>query len=179
MYFVKPLLLLSLVVSTASCAAEGSTEPFASPTVSSNHLAGTAVARPISGTCALTADAVPPFPFTPPLFEPIIHLEIAGVCNLRHLGRTTFSGIEQVNLVTGVTNTATWTAANGDQLMSEFIGTGSFDGVDAIFGGEVTFVGGTGRFEGATGTMDLNGTSHFTSGVSAVGEYRMSGTITY
>ena len=145
----------------------------------SNHLAGSPVTRAAGGTCALTADAVAPLPFTPPLFEPIIHLQIAGVCNLQHMGRTTVVATEEIDLVTGVvTNTATWTAANGDQIVSQFTGQGVTDGVDATFAGVITYVSGTGRFQGVSGTLDLAGSSHF-DGLAAVGEYRMNGSITY
>lgn len=179
MFYARPLLLLSLVVSTASCAAERATEPSVSPTISFNHLAGSVVTRPAGGTCAVTALAVPPLPFTEPLFEPIAHLEIQGICNLKHMGRTTLFSTEVVNFVTGVvTNTATWTAANGDQIMSEFAGNGTSDGVDATFGGVITYVSGTGRFEGVSGTVNAEGNSHF-DGFTGVGEYRMNGTITY
>lgn len=170
MFYARPLLLFSLVVSTASCAAERATEPSVSPTISFNHLAGSAVTRPAGGTCAVTALVV---------FEPIIHLAIEGVCNLRHMGRTTLVSTEVIDFSTGVvTNTATWTAANGDQIMSEFNGNGTTDGDNATFAGVITYVSGTGRFEGVSGTVNAEGNSHFT-GLTAVGEYRMNGTITY
>ena len=179
MLYIRPLLLFMLVVSTASCAAESSTEPSALPTVSSNHLAGAVVTRPAGGTCALTAIVVEPFPFSPPLFAPILNLEIEGVCEMKHLGRTTVVITEAVNLITGeVTNTGTWTAANGDQLMSEFIGEGTSVGPDNVFGGTLTYVSGTGRFQGVTGTLRLDGTSRSDTN-PLVGEYRMKGTITY
>lgn len=179
MYYIRPLLLFSLVVSTVSCSADRATEPSISPTISFNHLAGSAVTRPAGGTCAVTALAVPPLPFDPPLFEPIAHLEIQGICQLKHMGRTKLVSSEQVNFFTGVvTNTATWTAANGDQIKSQFAGSGTTDGVDATFSGVITYVSGTGRFQGVSGTVNNEGNSHAT-GLTGVGEYRMNGTITY
>ena len=179
MLYFRPLLLLSLVVSTASCAADGSTEPSALSSVSANNLTASAESRPAGGTCAVTGVAVPPFPFTPPLFEPIVNLQISGVCQLKHLGRTTFTGVEVINLITGtVTNTGTWTAANGDQLMSVFNGTGVTDGIDAVFGGVITFVSGTGRFQGVSGSLDMEGNSNASTN-PATGEYRMKGNIIY
>ncbi len=179
MLYIRPLLLLSLVVSTASCAADSSTEPSALSSVSANHLTASAVARPAGGTCAVTGVVVAPFPYGPPLYEPIVNLQIAGVCQLKHLGRTTFVGVEVINLVTGtVTNTGTWTAANGDQLMSQFNGTGVTNGTDAVFSGVITFVSGTGRFQGVSGSLDMEGNSN-ASTIPATGEYRMTGTITY
>ena len=179
MLHIKPLLLLSLVVFTPSCAADSATQPTSSPGVSSNHLVGSAVTRPAGGTCALTAVVVEPFPFSPPLFAPILNLEIEGVCEMKHLGRTTVAITEAVNLITGeVANTGTWTAANGDQLMSEFVGVGTSVGPDNVFGGTLTYVSGTGRFQGVSGTLRLDGTSSSATN-PLVGEYRMNGTITY
>lgn len=179
MFYARPLLLLSLVVSTASCAAERATEPSVSPTISFNHLAGSAVTRPAGGTCAVTALVVPPYPFSSPDFAPIVNLEIEGVCNLRHMGRTTLVSTEVINLFTGtVNNTATWTAANGDQITSQFAGTGVTNGIDATFAGVITYISGTGRFEGVSGAVNMEGNSHAT-GLTGVGEYRMNGTITY
>ena len=179
MFYARPLSLFSLVVLTASCTAESATEPFASPNLSFNQLGKSAVTRPAGGTCAVTALAVPPYPFSPPLFEPVAHLEIQGVCNLKHMGRATLVSSEVVNFFTGVvTNTATWTAANGDQIMSQFLGSGTTDGVDAVFAGVITYVSGTGRFQGVSGTVNNEGNSHAT-GLTGVGEYRMNGTITY
>ena len=179
MFHIRPLLLLSLVVSTVSCSAESSTAPSVSPSISSSQVTGSPQARPAGGTCAVTGVAVPPFPFTPPLFEPIVNLQIAGVCQLKHLGRTTFVGTEVINLATSVvTNTGTWTAANGDQLMTVFNGNGTTDGIDAVFSGVITFVGGTGRFQGVSGSLDMEGNSNASTN-PATGEYRMTGNIIY
>lgn len=179
MLHMRPLFLLPLVVFTASCAADSATEPSALSIVSAHKLTASAVARPAGGTCAVTGVAVPPFPFAPPLYAPIVNLQIAGVCQLKHLGRTTFVGVEVINLATGtVTNTGTWTAANGDQLMSQFNGTGVTDGIDATFSGIITFISGTGRFQGVSGSLDMEGNSNASTN-PATGEYRMTGNITY
>lgn len=54
----------------------------------------------------------------------------------------------------------TWTMANGDQLISHNIGTivVHFDGTPSSLSWDIEFVGGTGRFEDATGHADGVGT---------------------
>jgi hypothetical protein len=52
---------------------------------------------------------------------------------------------------TGVIGRAVWTDDAGDQVYSEFQGTGASTGNKI----EGTFVGGTGRYAGATGTYEL------------------------
>ena len=51
--------------------------------------------------------------------------------------------------------TATYTAANGDQLRAVF--TGQLDFASGAIVAQVTYAGGTGRFAGATGTAVLVG----------------------
>jgi hypothetical protein len=50
---------------------------------------------------------------------------------------------------------ATYTAANGDKLYAEF--TGYLDGLTGEITAIVSYVGGTGRFAGASGTATLSG----------------------
>ena len=77
--------------------------------------------------------------------------------NFTHMGRftgeiTSFNGVD--------TTFATWTAANGDtvDVKSVFSVTG-FDPETGlfIFHQEITVLGGTGRFAGATGSIDGDG----------------------
>lgn len=54
--------------------------------------------------------------------------------------------------VTGMVGRAVWTDENGDQVYSELRGEGTTTG-NKIFG---TFLGGTGRYTGATGTYEFS-----------------------
>jgi len=79
--------------------------------------------RPFGGTCTFAATFLPPEPGQPPNVQRI-HLD--EVCHLRHLGLTTASAEETATFTaTGsvFVITATYTAANGDQLFTTSSGT--------------------------------------------------------
>jgi len=85
-------------------------------------------------------------------FDPvagILSTRLAGEGQTTHLGRFTVNGYAAIEVATGlVQGTFTLTAANGDMLFLLMSG----GGIDAIHGfGTFTVVGGTGRFQGATG----------------------------
>jgi len=120
--------------------------------------------RPIEGTC--DNDIIPlslPGPF------PVL-LAVQVTCHLSHLGLTVgFTDTEvivpagpPVGTVLPVLVTVArivYVAANGDQLWSTFGGGGEIDFATgrATFDGTETFIGGTGRFLGATGQSDTFG----------------------
>lgn len=73
-----------------------------------------------------------------------------------HLGQWTVSGTVHYTPVNGVLKSsgdATLTAANGDKLLFQI--DGILDPVAAVDQGIFHFVGGTGRFEGATGDANF------------------------
>jgi hypothetical protein len=73
-----------------------------------------------------------------------------------HLGQWTVSGTVHYTPVNGVLKSsgdATLTAANGDRLLFQI--DGILDPVAAVDQGIFHFVGGTGRFEGATGDANF------------------------
>ncbi len=111
--------------------------------------------RPIKGHCEL---AVTPLPSAPP----IIRQTDTGPCQLSHLGRAIFDGVLELNLATGTQRgERTLTAANGDVLRVVSIGTSAPSGPGLVsFVGTFTFVGGTGRFEKATGQARGEGTAN-------------------
>lgn len=99
----------------------------------------------------------------------LLHVEHTGVGKASHLGKSTEVTTDQVgNLCTGaVTATSVHTAANGDTVRVEFIGSalplGPSDPPNMVrFGGNYTITGGTGRFEGATGGGTFSGSAIFT-----------------
>jgi hypothetical protein len=85
-------------------------------------------------------------------FDPVAGIAytlVEGEGEATHLGRFTVTGDVAVDVATGIPQgTWTLTAANGDMLFLEMGG----HGIDETHGfGAFTIVGGTGRFEGATG----------------------------
>ena len=83
-----------------------------------------------------------------------------GAGTATHLGRYSEAGTIQLSptadpAVFDATATSTYTAANGDQLLAVF--TGQLNGATGVITATVTYVGGTGRFAGATGTATLSG----------------------
>ncbi len=107
-------------------------------------------------------------------------MHIDYVCQLQHLGRTTATA-EQVVIFTSPTtqtasNTTVYTAANGDQLFSEWSGTSTSIGPDVTFSGPATFSGGTGRFVNASGSAFISGTASF---VTNTGQFTQEGRLSY
>ena len=70
-----------------------------------------------------------------------------------HLGRLTETGDAAVDVATGnARGTWTLTAANGDMLFVKFEARPTIDSTHGI--GAFTVVGGTGRFQGASGSYE-------------------------
>jgi hypothetical protein len=91
---------------------------------------------------------------------PIATIRYTGAGNATHLGRYTVTGIFLVNVLSATeTGTLTITAANGDMLFTTTTGQALQppslkEAIDNL-----TITGGTGRFEGATGSWVID--SHF------------------
>ena len=175
------VLSVAALVLAAGCSTESIVDPASVGTlrVNSSVVAGT---RSAGGTCTTEVTVVAPYPdMTYPTFpQPILHLTISGVCNLRHLGRSTMQATQTVNLLTNaIVNSGTYTAANGDELVSQFVGVTTYnDGVNAVFNGVETYLSGTGRFHGVSGSTQLKGYAHLT-GLTGTGKFTTTGTITY
>jgi hypothetical protein len=79
-----------------------------------------------------------------------------------------------------ITNTAVYTAANGDQLYANAIAIGVFTSPTSVsFSGTETYRGGTGRFDDALGSVALAGSAQFTSATEGVGEFSVLGMISF
>jgi len=109
--------------------------------------------RPLSGRCETTLD--PAIPLGPGVIRQVDR----GTCTLSHLGRADFLSDKTIQLMAGTQTTlATFTAANGDVLQATGAGTNTLSGPSrARFTATLTFVGGTGRFAGATGSATAEG----------------------
>jgi hypothetical protein len=137
-------------------------------------------AKPYQGSCSTVV-----VPVTPPTTVPQ-ELSITYDCTLAHLGRTTATvrqfvtptGASPSGVTLSLTNVTTYTAANGDRLIANFSGSALLDPStgEVAFVGFETFNGGTGRFAGATGSAQLEGTaSIFTN----TGLFTTKGRISY
>lgn len=164
-------LLLSALVVTAACVRENPTGPATAGVATKSASAG--VTRPAGGSCVTTVVPVAfSFPFST--------LSITGTCNLKHLGRSTLEAIQIVNVSNGtLTNTATYTAANGDLLYSTNFADFTSSPPNVAFVGTETYVGGTGRFIGASGTSAVVGSAVVGPDGSGTGEFTVKGSITY
>jgi hypothetical protein len=151
----------------------------ASRAVSAASARAASPSRPVSGTCTLLS--VTPLPPAPGQPATVTRRHVEWLCQLEHLGRSTAS-VEETGTFTAsgplIAAVITYTAANGDQLVTTFNGTATFpdpNGIVTVTGSE-TVTGGTGRFAGASGSM-LRTAS--VSVVSLSGRYETHGTLSY
>ena len=93
-----------------------------------------------------------------------------GTCQLSHLGRTEFYSDKVILTFAGTQTTqATFTAANGDVLYAVGRGTNAPSGPGRTrFTATLTFIGGTGRFEHATGEARVQGESNLATRTAAL-----------
>jgi hypothetical protein len=94
------------------------------------------------------------------------------------LGKTDFHGTQTINFVAGTqSGERTFTAANGDVLRVQHVGTSAPAGPGLIgFQATATVVGGTGRFENATGHIRGWGVANLVTHTSVA---NFEGEITY
>ena len=179
----RPLALTLAALALAACAEspvlEPSAEGPAARAVSAARGGSASPSRPAGGTCTLVARPVvlAPLPGQP---ANVTRRQTAYVCQLRHLGRTTVTSTEAGTAGPGgsaVIGTATYTAANGDQLFTTFSGTATFptNGI-VTFGGTETVTGGTGRFDGASGSFTR---ATRVNVILGTGQYEITGTLSY
>ncbi len=124
---------------------------------------------PFKGTLQVLADFDVQFP--------TLFVDATGSGTATHLGRFTATFQEEANLVTGQgIGSGHFIAANGDSVFTEFIGQVSptEDPDVALVVSTHTITGGTGRFEGASGSF----TGHLLVNlVTGIGESSFDGTI--
>jgi hypothetical protein len=117
--------------------------------------------------------------------ETVVNLPFAsvtstGVALATYFGRVTAQTVEEtVNLVTGEgVATHQFTAANGDTILVDFHFTAiPTSPTHFVIAGSWQISGGTGRFDGASGSGAYGGGVDFTGPTSAVGHFVMTGTI--
>jgi len=174
------LSLMFLLGFSTACSGERATEPAFESSAWTSKSANKSVSRPISGRCTTNIHSAVPGPVS-------LVLDMTGSCNLSHLGRSSLV-IHQECYYAGplagtCDNTSITTAANGDRLYATWhsaVGQNTFDGCNAVFAGVNTYTGGTGRFDGATGSSYIEGTAACNPATGAfTGQYTLSGTISY
>jgi hypothetical protein len=123
--------------------------------------ASAAQSVPFSGT--LTGDVT-----VTPLTPPIASVVIDGWGVATQLGHFTVSIPHLVNQATRIaTGTYTFTAANGDTLTADFSGLATVIGPGVLSVAETgTITGGTGRFDGASGSFTTERTFIIATGVT-------------
>jgi hypothetical protein len=113
---------------------------------------------------------------------PFLHVTVNSRGQATYMGRTTaFTDDQLVNLIDGSGSaTYTLTAANGDTLILALLvqagGTINVEG-GVIFSGSYTITGGTGRFNGATGSGVFGGSGLFLTETDGIGAFAVAGTI--
>jgi hypothetical protein len=140
--------------------------------------APTSPSTAISGTAATDAKGGSALPFTGTL-ESTERVESAGATadvrhldgtgHATHLGRFALSADFTVTRATGnATGTATWTAANGDEIVASVVGHGDILVFPTVTIAEThTITGGTGRFANASGTIRISRSANIVTGVSS------------
>ena len=156
-------LLLGVCVLAAAC---GGDVPSA-PTRTSSAVSGTGAtearggsALPFSGTLEATEHVV-----SADATRTVRHLD--GTGNATHLGRFTLSADFTVT-AGNATGTATWTAANGDQIFVNVVGHGDIVVFPTVSIAERhSIVGGTGRFADASGLLRIERSGSIQTGVTS------------
>jgi hypothetical protein len=166
-----------LALSIGCAGGDGPTSLVATSTPTTSSAKSGPVTRPAGGRCTTDITVVA----TRPGY--VLSLDMTGLCQLAHLGRTTMV-IEQDFAADGsIVNSTTHTAANGDLLLSTWYsapGESTTDGINAVFAGTETYVGGTGRFADVSGSSRVQGTAVLNLATGAfTGEYTTHGTIAY
>jgi hypothetical protein len=159
-------LVFGLCVVAAAC---GSQVPGAPTSPSSAIISGTVAteakggsALPFTGTLQATE-----FVVSQDATGDVRHLD--GTGNATHLGRFILSADFTVTMATGnATGTATWTAANGDQIFVSVVGHGDIVVFPIVTITEThTITGGTGRFADASGTIRIARSGSIVTGVTS------------
>lgn len=94
-------------------------------------------------------------------------VDITGAGNATHLGRYAYGAAECFNPTTGAfAGSFTLTAANGDKVAGTYAGQVSATPDPNVVGyvEEAVVAGGTGRFAGATGTLQISGLANLATG---------------
>jgi len=176
-YHATPAVLMSLVVTACSGDALTSLRPTtvdATSTVAAHSSQDSGIpsrSHSMVGHCELRTLATIPSP-APPVFQQTA----VGTCQLSHVGQAAVHFIQVVNFGTSTQQSRelTYTTADGDVLRAMSAGTSTRTATGVAFSSTIIFLGGTGRFAGATGQAHAQGTANLVAGTS---EYSLQGWI--
>ena len=160
-----------LSVAVAACADSDISGVSPQPAPDINPVASASIERPWIGECNVVAA------FTGPTT-----LHITGTCRLAHLGSVIVVAEQIIDpgpSGIGYTNVATYTAANGDELRTTNIGVATPTADGLSLSGTETAIGGTGRFQDASGTAALEGAVRFTGPTTTIGSYSLRGRLSF
>lgn len=152
------LVIPATILLVSACAQDDPT--FVSTDLLTPNLAKTDQTVPFKGACETSFEAE--------LIHggPNLNVIVNGTCQIAHLGRTAFYVEQVADFMNGTLSGFTvFTAANGDELHATHTGPltppdGALQQVDVI----LSFTGGTGRFEHATGTAHGTGVANLATG---------------
>jgi len=114
--------------------------------------------------------------FVPPFY---LCVSITGEGHASHMGRSSAITTDQrINLEDG-TGTATYIlmGVNGDTVVVAITAQDTNIPGGVAFVGDYTVIGGTGRFDEATGSGSMEGSALFSGPTSGVGSFTLAGTI--
>ena len=163
--------IISLCVLATACAGASPT----APTASLGARSTVAITASDGGTATTLAQGGAELPFKGDLTATELvdgdQHHLSGTGNGTHLGLFNYSADIIVDEATGDgAGTAIWTAANGDRITANTSGgilEADFEHGRIVIGESQTITGGTGRFSGASGTIRVERTLDFISGVTS------------
>jgi len=145
--------------------------------------------EPSSNAAAIRVTTGNTFALVPTANPNVFGHPVDGVAQVSLMGNCHFHGEATVYLPTSagqpirILSTTPWTLTSSDGVHSlkfDTEGTASFDPVNPLFANltyNVKFVGGTGRFAGATGTGTMEVTAEFTSQLGGLANWTMKGVV--
>ncbi len=153
----RSITLLTLASAVLMAACSGPVSPTGAPSANAGTLAS-----PEGGNGVTSQPAAVPFKgniegtqSVTPLAFPFLAVNGSGSGSATLLGQFTVHFPHTVNLTTRIgVGTYTFTAASGDTLTADFTGQANGTGLVSIEE-QATVTGGTGRFDGATGTFTV------------------------
>ena len=114
---------------------------------------------------------------------------VDGVAQVSAVGNCHFHGDATIYLPTSagqqirIVSSSPWTLTSSDgahSLKFNAVGTATFDPANPLFANltyQVTFVGGTGKFAGATGSGTMDVTAEFTSQLAGLATWSLKGVV--
>ena len=159
-----PILIFGLCVVAAAC---GSDVP-GGPTSPSAVIGGTAATQAKGGSALPFTGTLQSTEFIESAGATGDDRHLDGTGNATHLGRFILSADFTVTRATGnATGTATWTAANGDEIFGIVVGHGDVVFPIVTITETHTIAGGTGRFADASGTIRISRSANILTGLSS------------